>query len=80
MAVAEIKDRRTVADHVADWMHANCPSWSIDTLLTWPDRATAMGRWVCRRLGRRATPQNIHQVCRAALSSRKRGDLGRDRV
>jgi hypothetical protein len=80
MAVAEIKDRRTVADHVTDWMHNNCPSWSIDTLLTWPDQATAMGKWVCRRMHKKPTAQAIHEVCRAALSSRKRGDLGRDRV
>ena len=74
----EIKDRKSVADHVATWMHSNCPSWSIDTLLTHPDMAAAMGKWVCRKLHRPATAASIHEVCRAALSSRKRGDLKRD--
>lgn len=82
-AVAErasaIKDRKTIADHVADVMHDNWPAWSIDTLLTHPHAAIHMAGLVCRRLRRRADKQNIHEVCRAALSSRKRGDLKPDK-
>jgi hypothetical protein len=70
-----IKDRMTVAETVADWMAENCRNWSIDTLLTHPAQATAMAKWVCRKLGRKATDEAIHEICRAALSSRKRGDL-----
>lgn len=75
----EIKDRKSVADHVSTWMHNHCPGWSIDTLLTWPDKAAAMGKCVCKKLRRKPTPEAVHEVCRAALSSRKRGDLKRDR-
>lgn len=76
---AEIKDRKSVADQVCEWMHNHCRDMSIDTLLTWPDHATAMAKAVCRRMHRKPTSDAIHEICRAALSSRKRGDLKRDR-
>jgi hypothetical protein len=72
--------RDKTADHVADWMHANCPSWSIDELLTHPDWALMMARDVLRKLGRKASDEEVHKVCKAALNARKRGDLRRDRV
>lgn len=75
-----IKDRERMTDQIAEVMHQQCPSWTIDTLLTWPDKAQAMARAVLKRLGRRATSETIHEVLRCALSSRKRGDLRRDRV
>lgn len=75
----QIKDRATITDHVHDWMHAHARDMSIDTLLTWPDKSAEMGRAICRRMGRKATPEAIHEICRAALSSRKRGDLKRDK-
>jgi hypothetical protein len=74
-----IKDRKTVADHVSDAMHRHWPSWSIDTLLTHPHEAIEMATLVLGKLKRPTTRENVHEVCRAALSSRKRGDLKRDR-
>lgn len=78
-AANEIPDRKSIADAVCDWMHQHCRDMSIDTLLTWPGRAQQMGRDVCRRLGKKASEENIHLVCRAAMASRKAGDLRRDR-
>jgi hypothetical protein len=74
-----IKDRGTIKDLVMDWMHDNARSYSIDTLLTWPDMAKRMGVDICRKLRRKATAEAVHEVCRAALQSRKRGDLKLDR-
>ena len=74
----DTKDK--TADLVADWMHDNARAMSIDSLLTWPDQAMEMGRWVCSRLGRKATAANVHEICRVALNARKRGDLRLDRV
>jgi len=74
-----IKDRGTMTDLVCEWMHTHCRDMSIDTLLTWPEMAGRMGRDVCRSMGRRATAEAVHEVCRAALASRKAGDLKRDR-
>ena len=61
-----IKDRKTLTDRVATWMYDNCPSWTIDTLLTHPDMAAAMAKWVLRKMGRRVTAEAIHEVCRRA--------------
>lgn len=92
-----IRDRGTITDHVAEWMHHRCPSFSIDTLLCHPDLAMEMGIDVAETAGRisaaqgkrlrralrslfeqQATADVVHEICRTALSSRKRGDLRRD--
>jgi hypothetical protein len=80
MPTTTIKDRATLKDHIHDWMIQNCPSYSVDTLLSWPDQAAEMGRAVCRKMQRKATAENIHEVCRAALQSRKCGELRLDRA
>lgn len=76
------ESRDKTADFVADWMHANCPSWSIDELLTHPYEAIRMAREVLRKLRRELNGDNedseIHRICKAALNARKRGDLKRD--
>jgi hypothetical protein len=94
-----IKDRKTVADHVCDYMHENCRAWSIDTLLSRPLDALRMGLAVAGKSGKcprgdaasitkaldalakrfPAVFDDVDEVCRAALSSRKRGDLKRDK-
>lgn len=73
-----IRDRQRTTDVIAEVMHEQCPSWSIDTLLTHPHDAIRVAREACRRLQRKATREAIHDICRCALSSRKRGDLRRD--
>jgi len=73
-----IKDRDTITDHVAKWMHDHFRDASIDKLLTWPDKATAMAKYVCKKLQRKATSEAIHEVLRAALAARKAGDLKKD--
>jgi hypothetical protein len=95
----EIKDRQRIADHVADWMQANTPSFSIDTLVCRPLDALRMGAEVAAKSGRisdraarkivrvinslvKAEPNAIdeaEEICRCAMSSRKRGELKRDR-
>jgi hypothetical protein len=75
-----ITDRKTVTDAVADVMHQRWPSWSIDTLLCHPHAAIAMATDVCKRLQRKPTEAAVAEICRVALSSRKRGDLRRDKV
>lgn len=74
----EIKDRQRTTDAIADVMHERWPSWTIDTLLCHPFDAIDMAREVCARLSRKATKEQINEICRIALSSRKRGDLRRD--
>lgn len=76
----EITDRDTITDTVAVVMSEEYRSTSIDTLLTRPHDAIAMATAVCRRLGKRASKEQINEICRAALAARKRGDLKRDRV
>lgn len=75
---SQIKDRQRTTDVIADVMHANWPSWTIDTLLCHPHDAIWMAQQVCNRLSRKATRREINEICRIALSSRKRGDLRRD--
>jgi hypothetical protein len=72
------KSNAAIADHVMDWMANNCPSWTVDSLLTHPIRAAEMAGDVCRKLHRRPTPENLHEVCRVGLNARKRGDIRRD--
>lgn len=74
-----IKDRARVTDIICDVMHSHFRDLSIDTLLTWPHKAIEMAKLVCKRIGCNATEEKIHEICRTALSSRKRGDLKRDR-
>src|SRR4051794_30003918 len=98
-AATEIRDRKTIADHVCAYMHENHRALTIDTLLSRPLDAMRMGATVAAKSQRisersakrifsalRALEHNegeavdaIDDVCRAALSSRKRGDLKRDR-
>ena len=74
-----IRDRERVTDMIVDVMHDNFRDMSIDTLLTWPTKAIEMAKLVCKRLGCNATEDKIHEICRTAMSSRKRGDLKKDR-
>ena len=73
-----IPDRKTTTDVIASVMQELCPSWSIDTLLTYPHTAIKVAQECCRRLERRPTNEAVHGILRCALSSRKRGDLRRD--
>lgn len=99
MQAKGIRDRQSIADHVAGYMQNVCPSFSIDTLLTRPLDAIEMAVTVAHAAGRisgasagrlrrairqiveqdGAAVEAIYEVCRAALASRKRGDLRRDR-
>lgn len=99
MAATEIRDRKSVADHVAGYMQNVCPSFSIDGLLCRPLEAIEMAVTVSHAAGRISAAaagrirravrdaakadadavEAINEVCRAALSSRKRGELRRDR-
>ena len=90
-----ISNRDLLTDHVATWMAFNCPSFSIDRILSDPVLALRMGIEIANDAGllddraaaaaaRRAgafslsAQKAVHEVCRAALSARKRGDLRRD--
>lgn len=77
--VNSIENRKAIADYGCDAMINLCPSWTIDTLLTWPRKAEQVAQYVLRKLHRPSNEENVHQVLRALLSSRKRGDLKRDR-
>lgn len=46
-----IPDKATTTNMIAEWMHNNCPAWSIDTLLSHPDHAIIMGLDVAERRG-----------------------------
>jgi len=74
-----LRDAERVGDMIADVMQSRWPAWSIDTLLTHPHDAIRMAQEVCGRMGRRATEQAVHEICRIALNRRKHGDLQRDK-
>lgn len=80
MTKSEITNRELMTDTITQVMQALYPSWSIDTLLTWPHDAIKMARAVCAEMSIKPTPRQIHEVCRSALAARKRGDLKRDAV
>ena len=73
----EIRDRALLTDAIADVMHAEYRDMTIDTLLTWPRRAQAMAAAVLRKMHWPISEDNEHEVCRAALAARKRGDFPR---
>lgn len=74
-----IDDRATVTDTICEVMHDHYRSHSIDSLLCRPHDAIEMAERVLRKLGKKNSPDAVAEICRAALSSRKRGDLKRDR-
>lgn len=52
MAAKTIKDRASTTDMIADWIYNNCPSWTVDTLLTRPIDAMRMSLEVAANSGR----------------------------
>lgn len=71
----EIRNSKVLADAVRAWMKTNAKDMTVDTLLTWPRKSEAMAKTVCERLSMKPTESNVHEVLRAALAARKRGDL-----
>lgn len=69
-----------MADMAVDAFHSNYPSFSIDTLLTWPRKARSVAAQVASRMNVNCTEEFEHQVLRSLLNSRKHGDLRRDRA
>ncbi|MBC8106246.1 MAG: hypothetical protein H7Z14_06620 [Anaerolineae bacterium] len=61
---AEQKIRDAITDFVSDWIYNNCPSYTVDALLTHPDRAIEMGIEIAAK-AERLTPAQLKPLRKA---------------